>query len=154
MRSFVTPILVGLVSTVLAASTHQATQPSRASQTALDRYIAAPDSNFAWKVVRELPAEGATATLLEMTSQKWLTEKEVEQPLWRHWVTVVRPAQVTSDIGFLFITGGSLDRKPPARPPAWMVDMARDTGTVVTELRVVPNQLSAFADDARQEPAT
>jgi hypothetical protein len=42
--------------------------------TALDRYVAAPDANFAWKAVRELPAEGVTATLLEMTSQKWLTE--------------------------------------------------------------------------------
>ena len=61
-----------------------------------------------------------TATLLEMTSQKWLTEQEVERPLWTHWLTVVRPAKVTSDIGLLFITGGSLDRQPPARrPPGW-----------------------------------
>ena len=37
------------------------------------------------------PADGATATLLEMTSQQWLTEKEVERPLWTHWLTVVRP---------------------------------------------------------------
>ena len=116
--------------------------------------MAAPDPSFAWKVVRELPAEGVTATLLDMTSQKWLTEKEVERPLWTHWLTVVRPAQVTSDIGFLFITGGSLDRKPPAQPPAWMVDLARDTGTVVTELRMVPNQPIVFVDDPQGKPRT
>ena len=86
--------------------------------------------------LRELPAEGATATLLEMTSQQWLTEQEVERPLWTHWLTVVRPARrSTSDIGLLFITGGGNDGRPPDAPPAWLVDVARDTGTVVAELR-------------------
>jgi PhoPQ-activated pathogenicity-related protein len=89
---------------------------ARSSQTALDRYVAAPDASFAWKVLRELPAEGARATLLEMTSQRWLTEQEVERPLWTHWITVVSPARLTSDVALLFITGGSLDRQPPARP--------------------------------------
>ena len=137
---------------LLAAAPPQAPQPQRTPETALDRYVAAPDANFAWKVVREQSAEGVTATLLEMTSQKWLTEKEVERPLWRHWLTVVRPAQVTSDIGFLFITGGSLDASR-RRAPAWMVDLARDTGTVVTELRMVPNQPIVFVDDPRRSRA-
>src|SRR5688572_23249610 len=153
MLRLITPTFVALISAVLAAAPAQAPQPRR-SETALDRYVAAPDSSFAWKVLRELPAEGATATLLEMTSQKGLTEKEVERPLWTHWLTVVRPAAVTSDIGFLFITGGSLDRQPPARPPAWMIDLARDTGTVVTELRLVPNQPIVFVDDPLKKPRT
>ena len=131
----------------LLSSASQAPARALPSRTALDRYVAAPDSSFAWKVLRELPAEGATATLLEMTSQRWLTEREVERPLWTHWITVVRPAKVTSDIAFLYITGGSLDRQPPARPPAWLVDAARDTGTVTAELRLVPNQPIVFADD-------
>jgi PhoPQ-activated pathogenicity-related protein len=148
------PLLVGLISALLAAAPAQSPQPRRTSETALDRYVAASDSNFAWKVLRDLPVEGATATLLEMTSQKWLTEKEVERPLWTHWLTVVRPAEVRSDIGFLFITGGSLDRPPPPRPPAWMIDLARDTGTVITELRLVPNQPIVFVDDPQKKPRT
>ena len=127
--------------------------------------------------MRELPAEGVTATLIEMTSQQWLTEREVEKPLWTHWITVVRPGpasagepsvagaadatpgplrreggQVTSDIGLLFISGGSNDRQPPARPPAWLVDAARDTGTVTAELRLVPNQPVIFKDDPARTP--
>ena len=78
-------------------------------------YVAAPDSNFTWKVARELPADGVSAVLLDMTSQ-WLTEREVERPLWTHWITVVRPTTITSDVALLFISGGSLDRQPPARP--------------------------------------
>lgn len=114
--------------------------------------MAAPDSNFTWKVSRQLPAEGATATLLEMTSQKWLTEQEVERPLWTHWLTVVRPQTSKSDVALLFITGGSLDRQPPARPPAWLLDIARDTGTFTAELRLVPNQPVVFKDDPTRKP--
>ena len=123
MFHYLTPLIAVAL---LLAPLQPAPQPARATspQTALDRYVAAPDPSFAWKVVRELPAEGATATLIEMTSQRWLTEQEVERPLWTHWITVVRPATVKSDIALLFIGGGSNDRQPPARPPA----MARRRG--------------------------
>ena len=151
MRPIVTPVLIALVSTLVVAAPQQAPERRR-SETALDRYVAAADPSFSWKVLRELEVEGAKATMLEMTSQKWLTEKEVERPLWTHWVTVVRPPQITSDIGFLFVTGGRLDRQPPARPAPWMIDLARETGTVVTELRLVPNQPIVFMDDPARKP--
>jgi PhoPQ-activated pathogenicity-related protein len=115
-------------SSALAGAAGQRQAPAaQPKQTALDRYVAAADAHFSWKVARELPAEGVTATLLEMTSQQWLTDKEVEKPLWTHWITVVRPAEITSDVALLFISGGSNDRQPPARPPQWLVDVARDT---------------------------
>jgi PhoPQ-activated pathogenicity-related protein len=125
---------------------------ARASETALDRYVAAPDPAFRWKVVRELPAAAATATLIDMSSQRWLSEQEVEQPLWTHWITVIRPEKVTTDIGLLFITGGRLDRDPPSGPPDWLVEAARDTGTVTAELRLVPNQPVVFKDDPSHKP--
>jgi PhoPQ-activated pathogenicity-related protein len=157
MRRLTLSLALALTTTLLAASPQQApgtrsTLRAQTNHTALDRYVAAPDPNFSWKVLRELKAAGATATLLEMTSQKWLTEKEVEQPLWKHWLTVVRPASVGSDIGFLFITSGRLDRDPPTQPPAWMIELARDTGTVVSELRLVPNQPVVFMDDPGRKP--
>jgi PhoPQ-activated pathogenicity-related protein len=131
----------------MRAAPQQPSARARASRTALDRYVAAPDPSFAWKAVRDLPADGVTATLLEMTSQRWLTEQEVERPLWTHWLTVIRPEKVTSDVALLFITGGSLERQPPSAPPAWLVDAARNTGTVTAELRLVPNQPVVFTDD-------
>ncbi len=146
-----------LLTAAFATPVPAQTGPSRATradETALDRYVAAPDPSFAWKVVRDVPAgEGLRGTLLDMTSQRWLTEQEVERPLWTHWITVVRPARVTSDIGFLFITGGSLDRQPPERPPAWLAELARDTGTVTTELRLVPNQPVVFTNDPDAQAA-
>ena len=141
-------------SAAIMASPRQAVPREQSSQTALDRYVAAPDPSFSWKVLKPLPVEGATATLLEMTSQKWLTEQEVERPLWTHWLTIVRPAEVRSDVALLFITGGSLERKPPTAPPAWLVDAAKDTGTMTAELRLVPNQPVVFKDDPTKKPRT
>jgi PhoPQ-activated pathogenicity-related protein len=146
--SVVGAIAIAAVSIVTSAAPRQSTARAPASsQTALDRYVAAPDPNFTWKVSRALPAEGVTATLLDMTSQKWLTEQEVERPLWTHWITVIRPPTVTSDVALLFIAGGGLDRQPPSAPPAWLVDAAQNTGTVTAELRLVPNQPVVFKDD-------
>jgi PhoPQ-activated pathogenicity-related protein len=143
-------LLVVAVHLTLSAAA-QAPQTARSSQTALDRYVAEPDPNFAWKIVGDLPAEGVTATLLEMTSQRWL-EAEVERPLWTHWLTVIRPPKVTSDVVLLFITGGSNERPAPARPPAWLVSAARDTSSVTAELRLVPNQPVIFKNDPAKKP--
>jgi PhoPQ-activated pathogenicity-related protein len=143
-----------LLPLALAARPRQIPETARSASTALDRYVAAPDPSFSWKPMRDLPAGGVTATLLEMTSQRWLTEKEVDRPLWTHWVTVVRPARVTSDVAFLFITGGSHERAAPSRPPGWLADLARDTGTVAAELRLVPNQPLVFQDDPAKTPRT
>jgi PhoPQ-activated pathogenicity-related protein len=136
----------------LVPVTGQVPSRSASNQTALDRYVAAPDPNFSWRVLRESSAGDVTATLVEMTSQKWLTEREVERPLWTHWITVVRPARVTSDVGLLFISGGSLERKPPPNPPGWLVEAARETGTITAELRLVPNQPMVFKDDPSKKP--
>ena len=119
----------------------------RALETALDRYVAAPDASFRFEVAATIPAEGATVTLLDLTSQQWLTGAEVDEPVWRHWLTVIRPPVVTSDTALLFITGGARTRPRPSEAPADLLRIARTTSTVVAELRMVPNQPIVFRDD-------
>ena len=109
------------------AGRQAAPSTARASETALDRYVAAPDPNFAWTVSKTLPVEGATATLIDLTSQRWLTEQEVEQPLWKHWLVVVTPEKVTSDVGLLFISG--VPRADRTRD--WIHNIGADSHVVV-----------------------
>ena len=148
------------LSVVLAAGSvpfarqQAAPSTSRALETALDRYVAAPDPAFSWTISKALPADGATATLIDLTSQKWLTEQEVENPIWKHWLIVVTPPTVTSDVALLFIGGGRNDRQPPAAPAPWLVEAARETGTITAELRMVPNQPIVFKDDPARKPRT
>src|SRR5258706_14213940 len=89
----------GLVLSVPARSAGVAGQAAaataRASETALDRYVAAPDPSFAWTLSKTPPAEGATATLIDLTSQRRLTEAVYEQPLWQHWLVVHFPQTVS-----------------------------------------------------------
>src|SRR5881227_2382553 len=84
-------------------------------QTALDRYVAAPDPTYAYKLVNTIKSPGQTTYILELTSQTWLTEKEVDRPVWKHWLTIVRPDVLKSAKALMVISGGANDRPPPKR---------------------------------------
>ncbi|HZB93509.1 MAG TPA: PhoPQ-activated pathogenicity-related family protein [Stellaceae bacterium] len=118
-------------------------------ETALDRYVAAPDPDYDDALVSTLPGPGYTAHVLELTSQRWRTPAEVDQPIWKHWLTIVEPEHVSSDIGVLVISGGSTQGKPPAQVNPLLAFLAVTTHSVVSEVRMVPNEPLKFADEAR-----
>ena len=118
-------------------------------RTALDRYIAAPDTNYAFNLVSTIKGEGYTTYFVEMTSQAWLTTNEVDRPLWKHWLTIVRPDKVSSSTSLLFIGGGSHSKTPPSKAEANLVLVATSTASVVAELRNVPNQALVFAGETK-----
>ena len=122
---------------------------SAANRTALDEYIAKPDPNYSFKLVNTLPGEGGTAHILEMISQQWLTEKEVDKPIWKHWVTIIKPDNVASETALLFIGGGSTERPAPDKVDNNLVRIARETKSIVAELRMVPNQPLVFAGETK-----
>jgi PhoPQ-activated pathogenicity-related protein len=123
---------------------------SRASEeTALDRYIAQPDSHYEYHLIRKERGDGYTANLLEMTSQQWLTTNEVNKPIWKHWVTIIVPNDASGDTGLLFITGGSNERPAPEKPDQNMAKIALLSKSVVTELRMVPSEPLVFTDEQK-----
>jgi PhoPQ-activated pathogenicity-related protein len=117
--------------------------------TALDRYVAAPDPSYRYELIETIPAEGYTAHVLEMTSQRWRDETEVDRPLWRHRLTVIEPDPIATDIGRLIVGGGSNEKKPRARVNALLAMGAVATRSVIAELRMVPNQPLTFAGEAQ-----
>lgn len=120
-------------------------------QTALDRYIAKPDPAYGWKIVATIPGEGATTFVVELTSQTWRSAEEIDRPVWKHWLTVVRPEGARDGTAFLFIGGGSIEDGPPQQPSARTESLARETKTVVAELGLVPNQPISFVDSKDQK---
>ncbi len=119
---------------------------SSAQQTALDRYVAHKDPVYAWKVVTTLPGNGVRTDVLELTSQTWRTSADVDRPVWKHWLSITRPAHVTTRKGLLFIGGGSNNDPAPSKVSERAVRIATETGSVVAELGMVPNQPLRFTD--------
>jgi PhoPQ-activated pathogenicity-related protein len=115
-------------------------------QTALDRYIATPDSSYQWKFVSQIPGKGFQGYVLELTSQTWRSASEVDRPVWKHWLTIVKPDHVSSSTALLFIGGGSNRDPAPTAVSERVSAAALDTNSVVAELGMVPNQPLFFSD--------
>ena len=92
----------GVVSRTWAASNPA---PFHSPETALDRYVAQPDASFAWKVAATTNLGRCQVTVIDLTSQTWLTTNEVNRTLWRHWLTVARPKDLAHKTALLVIAG-------------------------------------------------
>lgn len=118
-----------------------------AHETALDRYLAKPDPNFKWELVRTDKEDGLTSYTLDMTSQQWRTEKEVNRPLWKHWVTISVPSEVKHTSAMMFIDGGSnREGAEPRGADGMMKQLARDTHSIACSIFMIPNEPLIFAD--------
>lgn len=125
------------------------TLPGLVFGSALDDYVKKPDASYTYSVVSTIESKGYTAYVLDMTSQSWRSEKEVDRTLWKHWVTIIKPDKVKSDTGLLWINGGSNGKDAPDSADMMLINIALATGTVVTDLRMVPNQPLNFPDGGR-----
>ena len=118
-------------------------------ETALDRYVAKPDPTYEYKLISQHEGDGCTTYILGMTSQKFLTEKDVNRTLWKHWMIVAKPHRLKHDTGLILITGGSNGGDPPTKGDDVMAQIAAKTGSVVTVLKMVPNEPLQFVGEKR-----
>lgn len=124
------------------------TRPER--QTALDRYVAAPDAHYQFELVRTQESDAGKVHTLRLISQSWLTPAEVDRTVWEHWLLVAVPRDVRHATGLLFIGGGRNGSEPPPGMDANLVRLAVETRSVVAELRNVPNQPLVFHNDGQR----
>jgi PhoPQ-activated pathogenicity-related protein len=140
-------IIIGALS---AAGLVPAASALGREETALDRYVAAPDPNYHYQLFTIVVSDTYTAYVLEMTSQQWRTAKEVDRSLWKHWLTIIRPQQVAMTTGLLIISGGSNEKPAPQQINPVLTQIALTTHSVVSEIRMVPNQPLVFAGDGER----
>ena len=125
---------------------------------ALDNYVYAVDPASTYSFVDVQVGPGFVYFLLDMTSQKWRSETDVDQPVWRHWVEIVVPATPVSNTALLLIDGGHNDMSsPPSLDEDFllMTQVAMATQSVVVRLHTVPSEPLIFTDesDERSEDA-
>jgi PhoPQ-activated pathogenicity-related protein len=117
--------------------------------TPLDDYVAKPDDSYTYSLVKAVDGPGYTAYIIDMTSQKWRSTEEVDRPLWKHWLVIVKPANADADKALLWIDGGSNGRPAPDSPDKMLVGIALGAGAVVADLKMVPNEPLVFPDGGR-----
>ncbi|MFN7946284.1 MAG: PhoPQ-activated pathogenicity-related family protein [Blastocatellia bacterium] len=115
-------------------------------ETALDRYIAQKDSVYGWRLVSTIDGQGCKGYVLELTSQTWRTAADVDRPVWKHWLTIVKPDKITTNKALLYIGGGNNGDPAPTTLSERAANIAVDTNSVVAELGMVPNQPLRFTD--------
>ena len=137
---------------LLALATGLAAAQELPPRTALDDYVQAPDDAYGWEIVSTTEAEddGLTTIVVEMTSQRWLTDEEVDRTEWKHWLTLAIPDGATARTALLNIGGGGNRSEAPTAASDRILPIAKGTGTVVAELRMVPNQPLTFHDDGQE----
>jgi PhoPQ-activated pathogenicity-related protein len=113
----------------------------------LRKYVQQPDPAYRWEVVRTIENPGTKTHVVQLTSQRWRGEGDVDRALWQHWLLVVVPERVKSSMAFLFVGGGSNGNKVPEKVDGTVAQIAAATGSVVIELKQTPNQPLVFDND-------
>lgn len=116
-------------------------------ETALESYIAQDDGAFNLQYIVSQPGAGYTAHLYKMTSQKWLTSSEVNNPVWTHSLVMVVPNTVNSETGLLFVgEGKNTDNFPDAEDQTVQVitQLALGSQSIVGAVYQTPNQPLLF----------
>ncbi len=115
-------------------------------KTPLDAYVAKPEPVYKWELKGTYPGDGQTTYVLEMTSQTWRSAADVDRSVWTHWMTIVKPDVVKHDKALLYIWQGDNTDPAPTRAQDRSIRIAKETGSVVAEVGMVPNQPLRFAD--------
>ncbi|EON76135.1 PhoPQ-activated pathogenicity-related protein [Lunatimonas lonarensis] len=85
--------------------------------------------------------------VIRLESQHWLTEKEVTETLWWHWVSFVIPKKLAHETSFLMISGGSTNTKLPEKPDQMLVEAALATHSPAIKVHNIPFQPVTFVGD-------
>lgn len=142
-------LLFALVPFLLIAVPLTAEPPRGIRKTALDEYVQTPDPAYKWELANTVDGGSYKTYMIKLTSQGWRTEKDVNRVLWEHWLVVSVPNELKTNKAFLMVGGGGNDKDMPKSADAITLAVAKETGSVVAELKMVPNQPMIFHDDGK-----
>jgi len=136
---------------ILAAcnSPEQKTTPSDPSFP-LQEYVEAPDETFRYEIRETVRGESWTEYRIYMVSGTWLTLKEVDEPEWWHWLTMVVPDELRETESLMHIGGGWRGDTIPIAANKEMIEAAVATGSVISHISNIPFQPLDFKGDTKE----
>lgn len=113
-------------------------------------YVEIEDPSYKWTIKQDQKTEQFRYVRVELTSQTWLSTREVNRTDWRHWLEIYIPNNRQSDVAMLFISGGSNSGGEPQLGNSVGLQIALASNTIVAQLSQVPNQPLVFLDDGME----
>ena len=120
----------------------------------LTDYLAVKEPLYEWKLIDKEATPDGTAYFIHFASQTWLSGKEVDRTLWRHWMVIYVPNRLREKTALLYISGGdNKDEYKTLYQEKWF-EFAKQSGAVVAELFNIPNQPLIFKNDPAHQERT
>ncbi len=121
--------------------------------TALDTYVAAPDSSYTFSLNSTLTGPGYTDYVINMISQTW-TPSPGDSQVWQHWVQIIVPTTVSTHTAVLNIGGGTNSATAPTSPDSLSLTTATTLNAITVFLPTVPNEPVTFPAQGETTPLT
>jgi len=136
-------ILIVIVSCKRPAEKPEVTFP-------LKEYVMAGDEAFSYAIVDTIKGETWREYVVKMVSGTWLTEQEVDQTEWWHWLNIIVPDQVRKNESMIIIGGGSAHDTVPEPTEEWLIEAALKTGSIISHISNIPYQPIDFKRDEKE----
>lgn len=101
--------------------------------------------DFSYKLEDSFSINGATLYRFKMNSGKWLTDEEVNETLWWHWLDVVVPDIIDTQTALLFIGPGNKDDSKKYLD-SLSIQKAIENKSIVSHISNIPFQPLRFFD--------
>jgi PhoPQ-activated pathogenicity-related protein len=131
---------------LLTAPTSTLPTLTPAQTTALDTYVAAPDSSYGYSLSGTITGSGYNDYVLNLTSQTWSPAPGISE-VWQHWLQVIVPTTITSKTAVLNIENELADNNsstPPTSADPYSVQTATTAHAITVFLPTVPNEPESF----------
>ena len=101
--------------------------------------------NFSYKLEDSIRIDRAIIYRFKMNSGKWLTNEEVNEPLWWHWLDIVVPDIIDTQTALLFIGPGSKEDSKKYLDNL-SIQKAIENKSIVSHVSNIPFQPLRFID--------
>jgi PhoPQ-activated pathogenicity-related protein len=144
MKKLIIPIAAFIF---LAGCRHPETVQVTEAAFPLKAYVERADQAFRYEIRETVRGESWTEYRIRMVSGSWLTTKEVDEPQWWHWLTMVVPDELQESESLMLIGGGWRGDTIPLPATEEMIRAALATGSVISHISNIPFQPIDYTGD-------
>ncbi|MEN8229062.1 MAG: PhoPQ-activated protein PqaA family protein [Bacteroidota bacterium] len=117
----------------------------------LKDYVMAGDEAFRYTIVETNKGKTWTGYKVKLISGTWLTEQEVDHPVWWHWLNIIVPDEVRETESMMIIGGGSKHDTVPIDNDTWLIEAAIATGSIISYVSNIPFQPIDYKGDQKDD---